>query len=121
MTFHQENWQLHGSKVYNIGGDLRLTEQSSPQEFAAVLQELRARLAALETLPEADRRDIDEDLAAADSDADGDETDTAQGDVVAGRLSRIANRLRALGGTATAAVELGAAVDTLAQFAGQHL
>ncbi|MER6024655.1 hypothetical protein [Streptomyces sp. NPDC001851] len=121
MTFHQNHWQLQGSKVYNIAGDLRLTEQSGPQEFAAVLRELRTRIGALESLSEPERADLDRDLAQADPTADGDGTDTVEGDVVAGRLTRIAGRLRALGGTAAAAVELGGAVESLAHFAGQHL
>lgn len=114
MTFQQNNWQLHGSKVYNIAGDLHLTEHSSPQEFSAVLDELRARIRALDTIPEADLEVIDAELAETHDDETGD------GEAVAGRLTRIANRLRALGGTTTAAIELGSALDTLAQFAGQH-
>ncbi|MFB7246920.1 hypothetical protein CW362_35785 [Streptomyces populi] len=121
MTFHQENWQLQGSKVYNITGDLHLTEQSGTAEFVAALNELRSKVQELTDLPTEERRELDQDLAAADPTADTDGVDATDGDAVSGRLTRIAHRLRALGGTATAALELGTAVDSLAQYAGQHL
>ncbi|MGV9345504.1 hypothetical protein ACWDSD_11960 [Streptomyces spiralis] len=53
MTFSQSSWQLHNSNVYNITGDLHLTERSGPADFVAVVEELRARVRALENVPRA--------------------------------------------------------------------
>lgn len=122
MTFDQSSWQLHHSKVYNVAGDLHLTEQSGPREFAAVVESLRERLGTLEGVPDDEQSALDEELAdiAASASSDGsDEADTV-GDPVAGRLTRLAVRLRALRGTATAAAALGGSVDELARWAGAH-
>jgi hypothetical protein len=144
MTFNQSSWQLHNSRVFNIAGDLRLTEQSGPAEFAEAVAELRSRIGALEGVPESERAALDAELAdiagdalegageagpgtsaepdAEDSD-DPEDTEAAPDgtdDAVTGRLTRFANRLRALRGTAAAAAELGNTVDELARWAGGH-
>ncbi|MGX4690089.1 hypothetical protein [Streptomyces sp. JNUCC 63] len=90
MTFNQSSWQLHNSKVYNIAGDLHLTEQSGPSEFVAVVEELRARIRALENVPEPQLAAVDQELAeVADlgetvrsdaGDADADDTGLADDD-----------------------------------------
>ncbi|MFG2778797.1 hypothetical protein ACGFY7_13255 [Streptomyces prunicolor] len=147
MTFDQSSWQLHNSRVFNIAGDLRLTEQSGPAEFAEAVTELRSRIGALEGVPESERAALDAELAdianiagdalegaseaghgtsaepdAVDADAPEDTEDAPDGtdDAVTGRLTRFANRLRALRGTAAAAAELGNTVDELARWAGGH-
>ncbi|MEV6479022.1 hypothetical protein [Streptomyces sp. NPDC051576] len=144
MTFDQSSWQLHNSRVFNIAGDLRLTEQSGPAEFAEAVAELRSRVGALEGVPESERAALDAELAQIAGDAlggtgeaDGDtaadpdveaanDQDDAEAapdgtdDAVTGRLTRFANRLRALRGTAAAAAELGNTVDELARWAGGH-
>ncbi|MGX5184199.1 hypothetical protein ACWKT5_15580 [Streptomyces avermitilis] len=136
MVFNQSGWNV--GKVYNIAGDLRLTDRSSPQEFAEALNELRSRIRALEDVPGADLAAMDAELAqaalAADTHAGEDATaDAASGedatgdgpspgdDIVAGRLTRVANRLRALGTATAAASELGTSLDTMAQWVGHHL
>jgi len=131
MTFDQSSWQLHNSRVYNIAGDLYLTEQSGLLDLANAVARLRSDLGGLETVPEAERAAIDEELAGIaaqtdetsdteDPDAEEQDDGTSTGDVIAGRLARLANRLRALRGTTTAAVQLGESVDSLAHWAGQH-
>ncbi|MEU9363827.1 hypothetical protein AB0D78_11395 [Streptomyces avermitilis] len=136
MVFHQSGWNV--GKVYNIAGDLHLTDRSSPREFAEALNELRSRIRALEDVPDADLTAMDAELAqaalaahtrdgedAADDAATGDDA-TGDGlssgdDIVAGRLTRVANRLRALGTATAAASELGTSLDTMAQWVGHHL
>ncbi|MDV9172953.1 hypothetical protein R6V09_22910 [Streptomyces sp. W16] len=154
MTFDQSSWQLNNSRVFNIAGDLRLTEQSGPAEFAEAIAELRSRIGALEGVTESERAALDAELAgiagdalegagevadgtAAEPDAEGsddpeapeaesddpEDADAARDgtdDAVTGRLTRFANRLRALRGTAAAATELGNTVDELARWAGGH-
>jgi len=139
VNFDQRGWQFHdNSKVVQVTGDLHLTEQSGLREFTAVLDELRSRILATDGIPAADRTALDAQLteasaaaqpnADAHADADGapddgepaGEEQETTGDAMAGRLTRIANRLRALGATTAAAAELGTSVDTLAQWAGQH-
>lgn len=149
MTFDQSSWQLHNSRVFNIAGDLRLTEQSGPAEFAEAVAELRSRVGALEGVPESARAALDAELVGIAGDALGGTGDAADGtatepdaeaaddpaaddpedaeaasdgtdDAVTGRLTRLANRLRALRGTAAAAAELGNTVDELARWAGGH-
>ncbi|MFI6400929.1 hypothetical protein [Streptomyces sp. NPDC050548] len=71
MTFDQSSWQLHNSRVYNIAGDLRLTEQSGPAEFAEAVAELRSRIGALEGVPESERTALDAELADIAEDALG--------------------------------------------------
>ncbi|MGW7048432.1 hypothetical protein ACWGDT_38370 [Streptomyces avermitilis] len=139
MVFNQSGWNV--GKVYNIAGDLRLTDRSSPREFAEALNELRSRIRALEDVPDTDLAAMDAELAqaalAADThdgdDGDDSTDDDATGDVatgdgpspgddiVAGRLTRVANRLRALGTATAAASELGTSLDTMAQWVGHHL
>ncbi|GAA5707504.1 MULTISPECIES: hypothetical protein [Streptomyces] len=140
MVFNQSGWNV--GKVYNIAGDLRLTDRSSPQEFAEALNELRSRIRALEDVPGADLAAMDAELAqaalaadthagehatdAATDDAASGEDATGDGpspgdDIVAGRLTRVANRLRALGTATAAASELGTSLDTMAQWVGHHL
>jgi hypothetical protein len=126
VTINQPGWQFHGNaRIYTIAGDLHLTEASGPQEFAEVLGELRSRIRELEGVPAEELARVDTELAqvvdpaaGGEGDADGD-TDE-DGDVVAGRLTRIAARLRALGGSADAVVEAGNSLDQLAQWAGTH-
>jgi hypothetical protein len=142
MTFNQSNW--HVNKVYNIGGDLHLTEQSGPADFVAAVEELRARARALENVPAPERAALDQELAevaalgelddaesagpAEDAEADAEGTDdaadagdsTRSGRAVRG-LARVGALLRGLTGAATAANELGVSVDELAQWAGHHL
>lgn len=128
MTFNQSSWQLQNSTVYNIAGGLYLTQQSGTPEFAHVVAELRERIRALEDVPESERETLDQELAdivvdSGDADSaedDGGEGERPDGDAVAGRLTRIGDRLRALAGTTGAAMELGNSLDTLAQWAGQH-
>lgn len=110
-SFDQSHWQLQNSRVYNIAGGLTLTEHSGAREFAEVVTQLQSRIRELTDLTESDREAVNAELAEAL--ASGDEP-------VAGRLARLAGRLRALGGTTAAAAELGNSVDTLAQWAGQH-
>ncbi|MFF0010254.1 hypothetical protein [Streptomyces sp. NPDC005374] len=118
MTFDQSSWQLHNSRVYNIAGDLHLTEQSGPQDFADAMTRVRADLGALDGVPEDERTALDEELALVEEESAAEERPGA--DAVAGRLARVAGRLRALGSATTAAVELGNSVDSLAQWAGHH-
>ncbi|MEU2587770.1 hypothetical protein ABZ612_33625 [Streptomyces avermitilis] len=136
MVFNQSGWDV--GKVYNIAGDLRLTDRSSPREFTEALNELRSRIRALEDVPDAALAAMDAELAQAalaadthdgedstDDDATGDDA-TGDGpvpgdDIVAGRLTRVANRLRALGTATAAASELGTSLDTMAQWVGHHL
>lgn len=121
MTFNQSSWQLQNSTVYNIAGGLTLTQQSGTAKFAEVVAELRKRVRALEDVPASEREALDVELADLTPDSTGDgEDDPLAGDAVAGRLTRLGNRLRALTGTAGAAMELGNSLDTLAQWAGQH-
>ncbi|MET8025752.1 hypothetical protein [Streptomyces avermitilis] len=136
MVFNQSGWNV--GKVYNIAGDLHLTDRSSPREFAEALNELRSRIRALEDVPDADLTAMDAELAQAELAAhtrDGEDAtdDAATGDdatgdgpspgddIVAGRLTRVANRLRALGTATAAASELGTSLDTMAQWVGHHL
>lgn len=124
---HQEGFTFQGpTRFYTIAGDLRLTEQSGRQEFDDALSKLRARIRSLEGISAAELAGLDTELAevaevaeAAEAEEGGPE-EPASGDVVAGRLTRFANRLRLLGGATTAAVELGNSVDQLAQWAGAH-
>ncbi|MET7568190.1 hypothetical protein ABZT04_06750 [Streptomyces sp. NPDC005492] len=118
MTFDQSSWQLHNSRVYNIAGDLHLTEQSGPREFADAVTRVQADLGALDYVPESERAALDGELALVveEATAEGD----AAPDAMVGRLTRVAGRLRALRGATTAAVELGNSVDSLAQWAGHH-
>ncbi|MDT9697748.1 hypothetical protein [Streptomyces sp. P17] len=109
--FDQSGWQLQNSRVYNIAGNLTLTEHSGPREFAEVVAELQSQVRALTDVAESEREAVNAELAEAL--ANGEEP-------VAGRLTRLADRLRALGGTTAAATELGNSVDALAQWAGQH-
>ena len=118
MTFDQSSWQLHNSRVYNIAGDLHLTEQSGPQDFADAVTRVRTDLGALDDVPEDERAALDGELALVEEEAAAEEGPEA--DAVAGRLARVAGRLRALRGATTAAVELGNSVDSLAQWAGHH-
>ena len=121
---HQEGFTFQGpTRFYTIAGDLRLTEQSGRQEFDDALSKLRARIRSLEGISAAELAGLDTELAevaeAAEAE-EGEPGEPASGDVVAGRLTRFANRLRLLGGATTAAVELGNSVDQLAQWAGAH-
>ncbi|MFF9621682.1 hypothetical protein [Streptomyces griseosporeus] len=128
MTFDQSSWQLHNSRVYNISGDLHLTEQSGPAEFVAAVEEMRARVRALDNVDAPDIAAVDAELAEVAALGDGDpdtavddpEDSTRSGRAVRG-LARVGALLRGLTGAATAAGELGASVDELAQWAGHHL
>ncbi|MFI6011800.1 hypothetical protein ACIBAG_23790 [Streptomyces sp. NPDC051243] len=123
MTINQSGWQFHGSaRVYTIAGDLHLTENSGPQEFAAVLNELRTRIQALEEIPAEELADLDAELEQAAETGPGEDDDEAEvdGDAVAGRLTRLANRLRGLSGTTNAALEASNSLEQLAQWAGAH-
>lgn len=106
MTFNQNNWQV--GTVYQVSGDLHLTSNSSHEDFLHVLRELRNRAG---DLPAEVDQELDE--AAAER--------AENGTVTQGRLARIAERLRAMSGASTAALELARSVDTAAQWAGHHL
>ncbi|MFC8515911.1 hypothetical protein [Streptomyces sp. NPDC057257] len=133
MTFDQSSWQLSNSRVYNIAGDLRLTEGGGPAEFAAVVAELRSRVQALEGVSESERAAVDAELAQvvglsesvgeADAGPPGDDEiddgdDSRRG--IVRRLGRARDLLRGVTGTVTAATELGDSLDTLAHWAGQQ-
>lgn len=105
-SFDQSGWQLQSSRVYNIAGNLTLTEHSGPDELAEVVTGLQSRVRELTGIAEADREAVN--AALAEAVASGDEE-------MAERLTELGNRLRALGGT-----ELGTSVDVLAQWARHH-
>ncbi|MGH1551263.1 hypothetical protein ACRAWF_00690 [Streptomyces sp. L7] len=79
MTFDQSSWQLENSRVYNIAGDLRLTEQSGPADFAEVIAELRSRIGALEGVADSERAALDAELAGIAEDALGDTDEAGDG------------------------------------------
>ncbi|XUL90769.1 hypothetical protein ACQ86D_32530 [Streptomyces galilaeus] len=79
MTFDQSSWQLENSRVYNIAGDLRLTEQSGPADFAEAVAELRSRIGALEGVPDSERAALDAELAGIAEDALGDTDEAGDG------------------------------------------
>ncbi|CCK27730.1 hypothetical protein BN159_3351 [Streptomyces davaonensis JCM 4913] len=110
-SFDQSGWQLQNSRVYNIAGNLTLTEHSGPREFAEVVAELQSRVRKLTDVAEAEREAVNTELAEALA---GGEEPAAE------RLTRLAERLRDLGGSTAAATELGNSVDALAQWAGRH-
>lgn len=147
MTFDQSSWKIENSRIYNIAGDLRLTEESGPRELAEAITQARSRLRALDGLPDAERAAIDEELvqageAAAQDDVDGDDgsgsgddetdggeaADANSGGRVARALRRAGALLGAVTGAATAATgaaaaasELGDSLGSLAQWAEQHM
>ncbi|GHE52182.1 hypothetical protein GCM10014715_01000 [Streptomyces spiralis] len=80
MTFSQSSWQLHNSNVYNITGDLHLTERSGPADFVAVVEELRARVRALENVPEPELAAVDAELAQVSALGESGRSDTGHAD-----------------------------------------
>ncbi|SEH03918.1 hypothetical protein SAMN05444920_1489 [Nonomuraea solani] len=105
----------HVGEVYNVGGNLYLSKDSSAKDFAAAVARIRAELAEL-SIPEADRGEIDAELGETLAQADADKPDTDQ---VVGRLERIKARLESMSGVGAAVLGVATAVGNLAAWAAK--
>lgn len=110
MVFHQPNWDVRGD-VYNTAGDLILTKTSTREDLAKALIDLKAELAAIGDIPDDDRRLLEQEADAAAADAKRPEVPKEQ---VVSRLDRIRERLSALGGVASGALDLAKTVAAIA-------
>src|SRR5262245_14027167 len=116
MTFHQHFERVEN--VYNVGGDLVLTPNSSAAEFARMVEGLRADLARLEGLDEARRAQVDRELAGSATDARAPSPPKRR---IAERLTAAAGTLRSLGEGTGAALNLAKIVADAASWAGEFL
>jgi hypothetical protein len=112
---NMSNWTV--TNAYVINGDLHLTQTDGREEFLRVLRELRGTAQQLEGTDQEEREEIEAGFQAVE---DAGAAPQAEADVVVGRLRRLSNRLRALGVTAGAAVELGQSVENMAHWAQQN-
>ena len=116
-TFDQRDWDVRGD-VYNVAGDLLLTKESSKEDLAAAVAAVRAELSGLANLPDEDRREIDQELAAAADEAIKPE---AEPDRIKSRLERVRDRLESLDGIAAGALNVAKTAGRIAAWVGAFL
>jgi hypothetical protein len=112
--FNQPGWQVN--KVYNVAGDLH--EGATPADLVAALRQLRGLVAGLDEVAPAQRAEIEADLDGAIEEAGQPEPDR---DRVIGRLTRIGERLKALGAAAGASFALLKSVSDIIDWSQVHL
>jgi hypothetical protein len=111
--FDQKGWKV--DKVYNVAGDLILTEGGSRDDFVQALQRLRRDVEDLPELDDGDRRALAQELTSATEEAA--QPDPPK-DRMLTRLSRIQARLQALSGASVAAASIANSIAGVAHIAG---
>jgi hypothetical protein len=114
--FNQQGWNV--GKVYNVAGNLILTETSSREDFLRALGGLKQELAALDQIDATERAELEAEVDGALADAGAPEPSKER---VVSRLQRLAERLSAFGGVVAGALEVAHAVTAVAAWAGTFL
>jgi hypothetical protein len=111
--FNQPNWSVN--EVYNVAGDLILSKSSGKQDFVAALQELKAEVARLTDLDRSERDVLEGELEGAIGEASSPDPDR---DGIVRRLTSVRERLTAVGGAVSSALEVAKIVGAVAIWAG---
>ena len=111
-VFNQPGWNV--GRVYNIAGNLILSETSSREDFLDALRELRQELATLDQVDAAQRAELDTELDGALMEASSPQPSKER---VVGRLERLGERLSALGGVMSRALDVAKTVASVAAWA----
>ena len=116
-VFNNPNWQVRGN-VYQIAGDLVLTPESSRMDFARAVEIVRAELTAAQGIDEPARRELTDQLSQTAAEA---RTPKPDKDTITSGLTRTRDRLRALGGAASAVLDVATKVGDLLSWASEAL
>lgn len=109
-VFNQSNWQVSGD-VYNTGGDLILTKDSSSSDVWSVLDDLKREVTTLTELDEAQRQQILDDLNSAAAEARKPNPDKHG---VVDQLNKAGDTLKAGNSVAKGALALAKTVASIA-------
>jgi hypothetical protein len=115
-SLFQQTYTHVAGDVYNVAGDLILTKTSSKEDFAKVVRDLKAELAALDDIPEPERRELEQELEATAEEAAG---SMPKRDRIVARLTAVKERLDSLEGAAASAVRVAATVGSVALWASK--
>ena len=112
-AFYQTGWQVHGG-VYNVNGDLILSQNSSKADFIKVLEEFKADIEKLPGLEQDKSTEIQADMSAAIREAG---LNVPSKDIVINRLNSVKSTLEAVRGSVQAAWDVAKTLGSIARWA----